>query len=961
MGGGAAVGAGDAAAGSSPATSAKSSRDALADLEEDADAPRVASPDLPPARVEPAVPTAERDARPPVLDADATPAGPSTRATPPLGPFGRLTSVARSIPLVGDLFVTSAAFPAEVFDMRLRRAPSRANGASAGGASTSVSGFRHRARSFGSLLHDATQGKITLQGVSQRVTERLERQLHRFGPAGVELYRFAWQRFNRRVVFHIVFYSLLGSLLAVAWAVAAWNLWCLMGQWVVRRVVWVVGSVLVLAMLPPSFPNAAAHGLSLALVAAELVLFGVNLTLFALVHLAVWLNKYILPHWFHRGRAMAKELASGTVDRDGRAAASMTRERNKLLLALERASGYRDYLAVAAQLDRLPADLGEGGDEWREDDQTTDGYDAALCRIYLTVMRQAREKGDAAALGLALRTVLHRNFGGVDRLFRLRGARAGTKRTAEEFVEELKRSITFLGEAGTPAYDAATSGSGPGRGGVGSAVVGGAAANGAGTRVSADGGRDTPPLAAPTSIAVATPPLAPVAASGRLDSPRGVSLGGGGHVRAPEASDARVRETLRLVSEAHRSLGRTALCLSGGGALAMYHFGVIKVLLEEGLLPQVISGTSGGSIVAAFISMFPEEELLRSIRPDLSSRHGVRWFPPVWKMVIHFVQNSVLMSGKEFAETTEAYFGDVTFAEAFAISKRAVSIQISVGWSHGFVLNHFTAPQVVIRTAVNASCALPGLMEPFELLAKDETTGELIPFHPPGVSSFDGTITADIPSARLTELFNCNNFIVSQVNPHINFVLHLAEEGQGRRLRQARSTDRRAAVTKLLRVANFLLLNIKYGAQKLLEVDLLNLRMVRTLQGILVQDFRGHITVLPELKVRDYWRILQQPTEDDMARFIRDGERAAWPHVEAIRLTMAAEIALQEAAAALRARQRRAAARRSVGNEWARGGVGGGGGGGGGESVVEGGGAESTHAAHFGAGLSCAVENTTWH
>ena len=97
-----------------------------------------------------------------------------------------------------------------------------------------------------------------------------------------------------------------------------------------------------------------------------MVLFGVNLTLFALVHLAVWLNKYILPHWFHRGRAMAKELASGTVDRDGRAAASMTRERNKLLLALERASGYRDYLAVAAQLDRLPADLGEGGDEWRK-------------------------------------------------------------------------------------------------------------------------------------------------------------------------------------------------------------------------------------------------------------------------------------------------------------------------------------------------------------------------------------------------------------------------------------------------------------------------------------------------------------------------------------------------------------------------------------------------------------------
>ena len=47
----------------------------------------------------------------------------------------------------------------------------------------------------------------------------------------------------------------------------------------------------------------------------------------------------------------------------------------------------------------------------------------------------------------------------------------------------------------------------------------------------------------------------------------------------------------------------------------------------------------------------------------------------------------------------------MTFAEAFAVSKRAVSIQVSVGTGHGFVLNHFTAPQVVVRTAVSSSRA----------------------------------------------------------------------------------------------------------------------------------------------------------------------------------------------------------------------------------------------------------------
>ena len=876
---------------------------------------------------------------------------------------GLVRRLARSIPMVGDLFLPSdGRFGDGAFDMRIRAARGRASPVDAGAekdAGTEKGTFRERVSSFSSLLN--------VQKVSQKVSDTLEQQIGRFGPAGIEIYRFAWQRFNRRVAFHIAFYSVLGSVLFVLWALAAWQLWLVMGLWAFRRFILVLGVVVLLAMLPPSFPNAAAHGLSLALVAAELCLLGVNLVLFGLVHLAVLLNKYILPHWFHRGLTVVNEISSGVIDHDGRARSVMTQERNKLLARLFHCKSYREWLGVASQLDKLPANLGEGGDEWRRDEsRSSDAYDAALCKIYLTVMRQARAGGDAAALGLALRTVLHRNFGGMDRLLRLRHARTGTKLVAEEFTQELCRSVRFLGTCGTPEYDSAVSAFGArdsSRNGGGELLrLATGPVTGSMTRL------DSPRGDPPGSIArgPSPPPGLPPKSSGdRIDSPRG---GGGG------GFDTRVPETLRLISEAHRSLGRTALCLSGGGALAMYHFGVIKVLLEEGLLPQVVSGTSGGSIVAAFISMFPEEELLKTIKPDLSNRHDVRWFPPVWKMILHFVQHSVLMSGDEFARTTEAYFGDVTFAEAFAISKRAVSIQISVGSGHGFVLNHFTSPQVVIRTAVNASCALPGLMPPSELLAKDEATGELIPFHPAGVTSFDGTITADIPAARLTELFNCNNFIVSQVNPHINFVLHLADDGGGgRRFRHmGRSGERRAAVIKLLRVANFLLLNIKYGMQKLLEVDLLNLRMVRTLQGILVQDFRGHVTILPELKFSDYLRILHQPSEADMAHFISNGERATWPHVEAIRLKMAGEIALQEAAAALRARlARQNQTRHSAGDAWARTprwSQDGGGGGGGGGSPANGAGhhgrkssMDAAAAEHLGAGLSCAVTQEDFH
>ena len=328
-------------------------------------------------------------------------------------------------------------------------------------------------------------------------------------------------------------------------------------------------------------------------------------------------------------------------------------------------------------------------------------------------------------------------------------------------------------------------------------------------------------------------------------------------------------------------------------------------LLEEGLCPSVVSGTSGGSIVAAFISVMPEDELLGTITDDISDRYGVRWFPPVYKMIVNFLQHGTLMSESDFANTTKQYFGDFTFEEVYAISKRHVSIQVSVGSGHGFVLNHVTSPKALVRTAVCASCALPGLMRPSPILCKS-ADGQLIPFHPPGVSSFDGTITADIPAARLTELFNCNNFIVSQVNPHLNFVLHLAEETHGRRRSTyaERGKNRRAAVTKLLRVANFLLLNIKYSIQKLLEVDLLNLRILRTLSGILVQDFQGHITILPSLTFKDYCSIIRHPSNKDMNRFIRRGAQTSWPHVESVRHTMEVETALKKATLKLTKRAR---------------------------------------------------------
>ena len=61
-----------------------------------------------------------------------------------------------------------------------------------------------------------------------------------------------------------------------------------------------------------------------------------------------------------------------------------------------------------------------------------------------------------------------------------------------------------------------------------------------------------------------------------------------------------------------------------------------------------------------------------------------------------------------------------------------------------------------------------------------------------------------------------------------------------------------------------------------------------------MQDFRGHITILPNLKWADYSRILSNPTELDMQRYISRGEQSSWPHIESIRYSMTIEATLVE-------------------------------------------------------------------
>jgi len=58
-------------------------------------------------------------------------------------------------------------------------------------------------------------------------------------------------------------------------------------------------------------------------------------------------------------------------------------------------------------------------------------------------------------------------------------------------------------------------------------------------------------------------------------------------------------QKLEFFAETRHAFGRSALLLSGGAGLGLYHFGVLKILFEERVIPRIISGSSVGSIIAS--------------------------------------------------------------------------------------------------------------------------------------------------------------------------------------------------------------------------------------------------------------------------------------------------------------------------------------------------------------------------
>lgn len=365
------------------------------------------------------------------------------------------------------------------------------------------------------------------------------------------------------------------------------------------------------------------------------------------------------------------------------------------------------------------------------------------------------------------------------------------------------------------------------------------------------------------------------------------------------------KDVLEQVVYARQAFGRSALLLSGGATFGMNHIGVLKALFEAHLLPRIISGASAGSIVASVLCTRTDEELPVVLRQFPYGNLAVfeeRDRPDgVLERLRRFLTEGAWIDIKYLTGVMRELLGDMTFQEAYNRSRRILNICVSSASVYELprLLNYITSPNVMIWSAVAASCSVPLIFSATPLLVKNPLTGQHCPWNPTPQKWIDGSVDNDLPMTRLAEMFNVNHFIVSQVNPHVIPFLARDEDSISHLVQQPSSSwDASSLIYTMTDLAKGEAL---HRLHVLAEMGIFP-NLVTKARSILSQKYSGDITILPEINLGDMPRMLKNPTTEFMCRTCLAGERATWPKLSRIRNHCAVELELDLAVQQLRAR-----------------------------------------------------------
>lgn len=320
-----------------------------------------------------------------------------------------------------------------------------------------------------------------------------------------------------------------------------------------------------------------------------------------------------------------------------------------------------------------------------------------------------------------------------------------------------------------------------------------------------------------------------------------------------------------------KAYGQPALMFSGGATLGLFHTGVVKALLERDLMPKVISGSSAGAIMTAMLGVAKPADLPKI----LSGQH-------FFSEAFHFRALSQIL--RERGGVADVMYlkkflienlGNLTFAEAFERSGLHINIAVAPydATQSPQIMNALTTPNLLVWSAVLASCAVPLLFPPVRLTSK-RYDGEHTPYMA-NTRWVDGSVRSDFPQEKMARLYNINYSIASQVNPH---VVPFMQNDQQRYRKDLLSWPARIVRNQAKAVA---LGVMAFSRERLGGIPPIQ-RMVDHGYGVLGQRYYGDVNIIGKFSLKHYSYMLQNPRPHLFKALQREGERATWPKISAI-------------------------------------------------------------------------------
>ena len=344
----------------------------------------------------------------------------------------------------------------------------------------------------------------------------------------------------------------------------------------------------------------------------------------------------------------------------------------------------------------------------------------------------------------------------------------------------------------------------------------------------------------------------------------------------------------------------------------IFHFGVLKGLVELDLLPPIICGASAGAVVASVACTRRNDELKEVLQDQTQlfwemGPGGPLHGSILWK-ITQILKSGIIYNASDFQRHMHFFAQGLTFREAFERTGRVLIISATPMRSRGrravpLQLNYISTPHVDIASAVCASACIPMLIDPVEPMEKGPD-GQLRPYHfadaddgQERIRFRDGSFESDVPLEALAAQFGATFTMVSQVNPHVApFYTHL----QGRAGRPSGGRDRTGAWR-----GGFLLGALEVSLKEDMKTHLRTIKRLqlgRSLFGVdwsnlWLQPQDGSVVLTPELNLTHWMYVLSNLDDREVLKgMIHQMEVCVWESCSLIRMRMDVQRALDDCA-----------------------------------------------------------------